>query len=240
MSKGKKQPNWNTVMTEVEVTSVLNWFNHNQTTRFAKKEFVRYLKEKQLCDSKYLKKDFDIIATDGFIASLLLQGYTLPEKSLIYFNKGVKEYINQLIEDYEEPKPKKQVSGHSNLDYKLGMVEHEIDNFFDNWESDFEPRAFLVGNKIGPNKAREYAKFYQKVLDELEESFTGKSKELKEAYSFAGKRSLNKYKKFLQKIISEFTEYSTTNRKPRKKKVKTKKSVVSKTQASLDSHLRNL
>ena len=91
MSKSKKQPNWNTVMTEVEVTSVLNWFNHNQTTRFAKKEFVRYLKEKQLCDKKYLKKDFDIIATDGFIASLLLQGYTLPEKSLTYFNKGVSE-----------------------------------------------------------------------------------------------------------------------------------------------------
>ena len=113
-------------------------------------------------------------------------------------------------------------------------------NFFDNWDSDFEPRAFLVGNKIGPNKAREYAKFYQKVLDELEESFTGKSKELKEGYSFAGKRSLNKYKKFLQKIISEFTEYSVTNRKPRKKKVKTKKSAVSKTQASLDSHLRGL
>ena len=235
-----KQPDWDKIMDESTMIHALNWFNLNRTTKFAKKEFVSYLKDNKLCDVKYLKKDFLVIATDGFVASLLRQGYTIPAKSMVYFDRSVKQHVHDLIERHESSKPKKNGNGkNGDLDWTLGLVEHEVDRFFDNWESDFEPSAFLVGNKIGPNKARQYAKFYQKSLDELLESFEGKSKDLKEGYSFAGKRYLNKYKKFLEKIIKEFTEYSVRNRKPRRKK-SISSNGGSVTQASLETHIRKL
>jgi len=227
-------------MDELTMIHALNWFNLNQTTKFAKREFVNYLKDNKFCDEKYLKKDFDIIATDGYVAALLRTGYTLPARSMTYFNRSVKECIQNLINRYETPKSKKpNGNGNGQLDWTLGLVEHELDQFFVGWESDFDMNSFLRGNKIGPNKAREYARHYQQSLDELLESFDGKCKQLKEAYSFAGKRYLNKYRKFLEKIIKECTEYSTKNRKPRRKKVKSS-TAASVTQASLDSHIKEL
>ena len=54
-----KQPDWPNDLDESGLIRSLNWFNSNRTTRFAKKEFVNYIKSNKLCDDKYLKQDFD-------------------------------------------------------------------------------------------------------------------------------------------------------------------------------------
>ncbi|SVD60377.1 uncharacterized protein METZ01_LOCUS413231, partial [marine metagenome] len=43
-----KQPDWGKVMSESTLIHALNWFNLNQTTKFAKKEFSNYLKDNKL------------------------------------------------------------------------------------------------------------------------------------------------------------------------------------------------
>ena len=259
-----KQPDWTVDLDELGLIRSLNWFNLNRTTKFAKKEFVNYIKSNKLCDDKYLKQDFDFVATDGFVSSLLSQGFSIPHNSLIYFNRNIQETINSMIEKYNakanSSRPKIVDNG-PKVDLILGLVEHEIDNFFDDFSSDFSMIEFLISNGVGVNIAKRYGKYYQKYLDELFESFDKKCKQLKEGYSFAGKRQLNKYAKFLQEIIQDCETYASTRRKPRrslgkkisgqklgkklgKKKTRQKldkeKLAVSSTQANLDSNLKKL
>ena len=120
---------------------------------------------------------------------------------------------------------------------------------------------FLISNGVGVNIAKRYGKHYQKYLDELFESFDKKCRQLKEGFSFAGKRQFNKYAKFLQEIIQDCETYASTRRKPSrslgkkisgqklgkklgKKKTRQKldkeKLAVSSTQANLDSNLKKL
>ena len=259
-----KQPDWTVDLDELGLIRSLNWFNLNRTTKFAKKEFVNYIKSNKLCDDKYLKQDFDFVATDGFVSSLLSQGFSIPYSSLIYFNRNIQETINSMIEKYNDTAKSsrpKIVDNGPKVDLILGLVEHEIDNFFDDFSSDFSLIEFLISNGVGVNISKRYGKHYQKYLDELFESFDKKCRQLKEGYSFAGKRQLNKYAKFLQEIIQDCETYASTRRKPRrslgkkisgqklgkklgKKKTRQKldkeKLAVSSTQANLDSNLKKL
>lgn len=259
-----KQPDWAVDLDELGLIRSLNWFNLYRTSRFAKKEFVNYIKSNKLCDDKYLKQDFDFVATDGFVSSLLSQGFSIPHSSLIYFNRNIQETINGMIEKYNDKakssKPKIVDNG-PKVDLILGMVEHEVDSFFNGFSSDFSMIEFLISNGVGVNIAKRYGKHYQKCLDELLESFDKKCKQLREGYSFTGKRQLNKYAKFLQEIIQDCETYASTRRKPRrslgkkisiqklgkklgKKKTRQKldkeKLAVSSTQANLDSNLKKL
>ena len=259
-----KQPDWTVDLDELGLIRSLNWFNLNRTTKFAKKEFVNYIKSNKLCDDKYLKQDFDFVATDGFVSSLLSQGFSIPHSSLIYFNRNIQETINSMIEKYnanaKSSRPKIVDNG-PKVDLILGLVEHEIDNFFDDFSSDFSMIEFLISNGVGVNIANMYGKHYQKYLDELFESFDKKCRQLKEGYSFAGKRQLNKYAKFLQEIIQDCETYASTRRKPRRslgkkisgqklgkklgkkktrQKLDKKKLEVATTQANLDSNLKKI
>jgi hypothetical protein len=254
MAIAKKQPDWAVDLDESGLIRSLNWFNSNRTTRFAKKEFVNYIKSNKLCDDKYLKQDFDFIPTDGFVSSLLSQGFSIPHSSLIYFNRNIQETINSLIEKYnsKDKTRAKIVDNGPKVDLTLGLVEHEVDDFLEDFSSEFKMFSFLSGNGIGVNISRNYGKHYQKYLDELLESFDKKCKQLEEGYSFAGKRELNKYVKFLEEIIQDCETYASTRRKPRQKlgkkvskkktrqKLGKKKLEVATTQANLDSNLKKI
>ena len=256
-----KQPDWPNDLDESGLIRSLNWFNSNRTTRFAKKEFVTYIKSNKLCDDKYLKQDFDFIPTDGFVSLLLSQGFSIPYTSMKYFNKNIQETINGLVKKYEDNVTTKIVFNGPKVDSVLGLVEHEVDGFLEDFSSEFKMISFLSGNGIGVNISRKYGKHYQKYLDELLESFDKKCKQLKEGYSFAGKRQLNKYVKFLEEIIQDCETYASTRRKPRQtlgkrlsgqklsKKVSKKNSIqklgkkkleVATTQANLDSNLKKI
>ena len=247
-----KQPDWPNDLDESGLIRSLNWFNSNRTTRFAKKEFVNYIKSNKLCDDKYLKQDFDFIPTDGFVSLLLSQGFSIPYTSLKYFNKNIQETINGLVKKYEDNVTTKIVFNGPKVDSVLGLVEHEVDEFLEDFSSEFNMISFLSGNGIGVNISRKYGKHYQKYLDELLESFDKKCKQLKEGYSFAGKRQLNKYVKFLEEIIQDCETYASTRRKPRRtlgkrlsgqklsKKKTRQKLDIATTQDNLDSNLKRL
>ena len=258
-----KQPDWAVDLDELGLIRSLNWFNLNRTTKFAKKEFVNYIKSNKLCDDKYLKQDFDFVATDGFVSSLLSQGFSIPHSSLIYFNRNIQETINSMIEKYnsKDKTRAKIVDNGPKVDLTLGLVEHEIDDFLEDFSSDFSMIEFLAGNSVGVNIAKRYGKFYQKYLNEVLESFDKKCRQLKEGYSFAGKRQLNKYVKFLEKVIQDCETYASSRRKPRRtlgkkisgqklgkklgkkisgQKLDKKKLDIASTQANLDSNLKRL
>ena len=175
-----KQPDWPNDLDESGLIRSLNWFNSNRTTRFAKKEFVNYIKSNKLCDDKYLKQDFDFIPTDGFVSLLLSQGFSIPYTSLKYFNKNIQETINGLVKKYEDNVTTKIVFNGPKVDSVLGLVEHEVDEFLEDFSSEFKMISFLSGNGIGVNISRKYGKHYQKYLAHQIFSYKGHSSMLQE------------------------------------------------------------
>ena len=230
MQKSRKtvEPNFETPLSETGLLRALQWYNINSNSKKSKSYLVSYLRSIKSPMTTTIEKhvhESQMINTCGYVARLLGRGIEIPEGSLEYFKKGVKEIYDRGLELKEEtdnappqpiPQPKPKIP---QLDMKFGEVLHEIDEYINSEckKSDFRIKKWLAGHRLNKKYAKSCANEIQKEVDFINGALDG-DKELREAYSVYNKPSLRRLGKFLEGMVNDCLEYAKPA--PRRKKVK--------------------
>lgn len=223
------------VLTEIDLIKYYNWCHAHFESEDAKK-FVLKMHPKIAC---VLDKHHPaLFVTLGWISRIMEFGGILPIRTLTWY----KDKLNKLsrVEVSFDTKEEIPVMNQgqviqSNLarqfDDVMSDFEKEIDNFWINKSTTFNPYTYLVSNEVKGFHAAKIAEYYTSHLEEVTAVLRGTDEELLAAYRVTPEVVLKKYKVFLETIINDCARMSINAkiaRKPRKKKVKTASQLTSK------------
>ena len=118
------------------------------------------------------------------------------------------------------------------MDSVAGLLEYEIDKFMDRG---FKPNGLSVtkllqSQKVSQKETKEVIKHFTTLRNEVNEVIEAPDKDLKESYKYLKKPQLRRFLKFMDGILDECNTHIASSKKPRK----------SKTQATLDKHIKEL
>lgn len=252
---GHEERYQNKVMTTSDLISAYNWYNYEYDHSDAKSYTIEWLKtqtqKQQNNDAKmadFIKKvssarDYNF-RTLGWICRLLSLGAKLPQSSLGFRDKRLREiYTSVGIDDevYETKKPTRTAEEKARdiLAETVGTIEVAIDKFVtDGCISTFKPYDFFQSKALKYAELKHIVSYYKPLVAEVNEAIKKPDQQLKEAYRQFKKLQLKKYCEFLELIIvdanrmMDFTMTqavaSVKNKKPRKKKIKTPEQLTNK------------
>ena len=242
-----KEPTFDRPLTQIVLTSTLNWYNNNRTSNDARKYLHEYCKRE--INSKLTISDiskWSYLATDGWVSRLLTNGVEFPfDNAKVQHNARIKRYIRVAREETVELKPKEKVENTvaptvmPRGDSILAQLEHEVDQFvFNNCKPKFDFAKWLVAKDVKQKDANDIKRWAKMFIRHLDEVITLKpDKQLKEGYSNFSKPQLKRLHKWYQTMYDESEVFIKSNRKPRKK---VNGNGGSETQASLEGHLTTL
>jgi hypothetical protein len=216
---------------------VINWMAANNYTKDQIKKFKT-------------TKDWRCSATMGAIAANLLRGMPTLRKDFndgkdtaAWLRKEIDRVISDGVSDLEpevnvETNPSAYVPSVQDRlrEASLRMTE-EIEDAIENFQTDpdqFEPKAFkllnlLKGKQAKAAHARIIRDLYKRDLSELQEAYTSKDEQLKEAYSHLSKKNMKKIIDFYNDLVSAcdmLGQEAKVNRKPRAKKAVSKDKLI--------------
>ena len=236
----------------IDIIRFYNWYNYNNDSDDAKGYVADYLKS-QVKDKKmnastskkfkaFIKAlpqiDANKLRTIGWNCRNLSRGGTLPETIESKMWSTLEALCASVV--VEEPKEESAIvepviSIQSRVEAKaadvIASLEEEVDKFIRSGVPDFDVAAWMRASAIKPAIAKKVGEYYQPLYSELYDAYVGKDADLKEAYKGWKRPALKKYMEFIKSIISTSETFATVvkvSRKPRKKKVKPAKDIVSK------------
>ena len=241
----KKDPVQNQQLDTLGILKALNHYNLHSNKKEAKKFLAEYLTEQGkttflLKDLKHLK-DEDFQESTGYVARILTQGNSIPEISEENFEQQVRDIgykIQKSMMELPDQKPKKVtgVMADPILEYdefcaRYGDIEFQIDVAIqDSFKHlDFDISKWLEGHKTKPKDIEYMIAQFTNLLSEIQETISGKDKDLNEGYACYTKPQMKRYAKMLEGWIQECEQHLNTpksTRKPRKKKIKTPEQLV--------------
>lgn len=220
-------------------SNVINWMGRNDYSKDQIKQFKA-------------TKDWRCSGTMGAIAGNLNRGMPAARDD---FNDGrdsavwLKSEINRVLTEGAndvEPDVKSNDAPAANVpsiqdrlrEASLRMTD-EIEDAIEKFQADpdtFEPKAFkflnlLKGKQAKAAHARIIRDLYKRNLNELQEAYSSKDEQLKEAYSHLSKKNLKKILDFFNDLISAcemLGQEAKVNRKPRAKKAVSKDKLIAK------------
>ena len=219
-------------LTQVEITNAYNWYNYMCESKEGKDFLITYLKNTERAkDLKAVRSipDKFIPSTVCWIARMRSQGAVLPEKTKEYFNSRLKEAISDGQRRAQNEQPE-QEDGSGNEPRKLTIqermaiqydqlacsVEVEIDNFLDNWDSNFAMFDWMQANEVSQQHAKA---LFDKYNPELEDIEKGYHKQVDGYEGYKGDH-LQKLYGFFVMIVEDIEQYMNNKKKVRKTKVK--------------------
>ena len=234
--KNKRQdPDWKDSLNKTEFSHALNWLNINRNTNDAMRYLQTYLKKNH--DIKVSINDLKnsrISTTIGYVAGLVNSGSEIPKISQDSFLKGINEALKNIKEPLPEvvSAPVKRRTPMVQMDSVAGLLEYEIDKFMDRG---FKPNGLSVtkllqSQKVTQKEAKGIINHFSSLRDEVNEVIEAPDKDLKESYKYLKKPQLRRFLKFMDGILDECNTHIASSKKPRK----------SKTQATLDKHIKEL
>ena len=234
--KNKRQdPEWKDSLNKTEFSHALNWLNINRNTNDAMRYLQTYLKKNH--DIKVSINDLKnsrISTTIGYVAGLVNSGSEIPKISQDSFLKGINEALKNIKEPLPEvvSAPVKRKTPMIQMDSVAGLLEYEIDKFMDRG---FKPNGLSVtkllqSQKVTQKEAKGIINHFSSLRDEVNEVIEAPDKDLKESYKYLKKPQLRRFLKFMDGILDECNAHIASSKKPRK----------SKTQATLDKHIKEL
>lgn len=220
-------------------SKVIDWMGRNDYSKDQIKQFKS-------------TKDWRCSGTMGAVAANLIRGM-IPVRS--DFNEGkdsaawLRKEIDRVINDGRlDVEPEIKVddtpavyvpSVQDRLREASLRMTDEIEDAIEKFQTDpdgFDPKAFkllnlLKGKQAKAAHARIIRDLYKRNLDELQEAYTTKDEQLKEAYSHLSKKNLKKIIDFYNDLISAcdmLGQEAKVNRKPRAKKAVSKDKLIAK------------
>lgn len=246
MNKKNKVPKFDT-SDSLGVMKALNWYNVNSNRKESRKYLLDFLLSMQLkSDLANIKRipENELSTTYGYVAKLLLDGYTLPDAEQQRFDGYIVELSKQglnvqpesakkAVEKHQKDPSTKPWNYYTDVNSYIGEVEHQIDVFLHNdYRSDFSMYEFL---KTLPGLINKHPKIleikdvYLKHLKEILSAYEKTDTDLVEAYGYIPRRGLKRYVNFMETIVSDCDKYASylkPKRKPRKSKTPNKMKMV--------------
>lgn len=239
------EPVWDgSPVTKVAMMRALNWYSLRCKASDGQNYLVSWMKHNQ-----YSKNDIRLAegmnpeflpSWLGWRARMYMQGLDKTdgrEMFLTRLDEVLKLQSMKKDETVQKVKPKTrrpnvQDAIREKTHEILGQVEEFVDeiaegNFKRKIDVDFY--VWMKKNEIKQIYAPKIAAFYQNVVDELKEVST--DKQLKEAYSGWSARQLKNQLAFFEMIVADATRFSEAKRKqrkPRRRKAKTKAQLLTK------------
>jgi hypothetical protein len=219
-----------------QLTQAYNWYNYMCETKEAKEFLVEYLKNtNRTADLRAVRAipDKFIPSTICWIARMRSQGAILPDKTKNYFETRLQEAISdgQRRAENEQPEPEDGMGNEPKkptvqdrmaalYDHLACQVEVKIDDFLDNWKSEFSMFDFLQANEVSQQIAKQLHDKYNPELEDIELAYHGKV----EGYEGYTKDHLEKLYGFYVMLVEDIEQYQNNKkktRKPRKPKTMT-------------------
>lgn len=229
------EPTVESIKTNADLVVALNWYNYSCTQKDYIPWVYKYMKDNNFSASDISAAkslpDWKISSTSAFIFRMIANGTVIPQDIV---DRAVSRITNVLatatasaavVKETNVPVLKKvSVADRvkeriSNL---IGDLEEEVDRFCVNYESDFKPYDWMKKNQLGAIHAKRVAEYYAPLREELA--------------SYPDDIGLTKIKtkKFLAFVDSiidganSIAQVRKAVRRPRKVRLKTAASVVTK------------
>lgn len=204
----------------------LNWYNYMASDDQSRDWFFTYVKK------NYSKNDIALLRrlpkwkiskTLGNVARILLNGNTLPQSNMDYFNDSVKALLieSSAIRDETDEQPKTVVSIQDRVQAKIYQLITECEEALDA-DSKLDIYEWLVGKEATAQAASAIRDFYAKGLGDHEpDEFD--TREMKKA-----REELKKYWENFVLLVDRYinNKKAVKVRKPREKKVKSAVDIV--------------
>ena len=208
------------------LSHAFNFYNQDRDKKDARAYLKQYAKVKSL-DTKGIDgvSDNQISTTYGWTARLLLNGNALIPKHVEQLETYIKSLKSDTVVKVVEDKPARP----SVRDYMqdkiaevIGELEGNVDSFIKE-EKEFDLYNYLQANSIPKPYCKDIEEWARKRGAEFADVYHTTDKELKEAYSFIGRRQLAGIIKMFAAFIvdlEKYAQFKKANRKPRVTKVK--------------------
>lgn len=233
------EPKYTKELTELELMKALNWYSQNKDTKDAYKYASDYFKKNLKTDIGDTIKEYP--STFGWLCRIVSNGGSLSIKNQVYFDDKVEEIKNAVLQAKKKPKavePKVSTpvtSIQERMGEKIAEVAGELEGSIDDYVlSNFEkmPSPYgLMHDKTKGAYVPKIIEIFKKHRSEFDEAVTSTDEQVREGYSNFTKAQLKKLVAYCDLIITDamrFAEQAKTNRKPRKRKVKSPDELVKK------------
>ena len=229
-----------------------NWYNYMWDRNKSMLVLISYAKKAGYKNAGKFKKML-VPPTLAYIAQGLERGVKFPDhknypdegsagwqkhlhEELKTYNKKAHNLYNvylgqELVDPEKVVKKRKTVQEH--IDAKVQSILGEVDHAIDVWDVEpFDMYKYLTSLETSAAVAKKIPEQYQELIDEVKEARDGKSKQLKEAYSYLSKSEKNDFINFVTRIQTDSLRYAE-NHKPVRKAKKPK-------QISAEDKVKNL
>ena len=214
---------------KVDISKALNWYNSRWDEKTYFKTIREYLKHADLTEysTAVSKANMHDIRIPAIIGRLIMREQHVEFHHVQHLMDRLEELKNRFDADAEPGEQRARVSIQekiaSNAQTLAAPIEVEIDNFIKNGcKSEFSMNAYLSSNNVSGVVAKKIGEIFEPTLRELDEAILG-DEDLKEGYSFLGRRGLTKFREFMASIVSACAQQvvsAKAQRKPRARKAK--------------------
>lgn len=239
------EPKYETLESNSELASALNWYSSNKDKKTALKYLADYAKKNKIKGRIDTSKSF---ITTGFLCRLVTNGTKLSDAIMATLKSDVvKLYSLEESTDTVVEKVIPTVSIQDRVAEKVSEIIGELEGSIDDYilsEFKKEPSPYgIMHDKAKAMHAAKIIEWFKKVRLEYDEVLNTDDPLLKEGYSNFSKNELKKLVAYCDSIITDamkITDESKAGRKPRKKKTKTPEQLVAKIQLLAESEEFNL
>jgi hypothetical protein len=225
------------VCSKLELTSALNWYSNNRDTKNAQKYIAEYFKKSKLVLNA--SKAESASNTFGWLCRMVSRGFILDNESKVQFDDKVKQYT-AVKEKIKTVSPEKVTSTNvisiqDRVKQKTleiaGEIDYSIDELITSHFKTVRSPLAIMQDRVKAAHAKIIIELYKKEREEIQESLDTDEEQLLEGYGRYSKLQLRKLLSYYDQIINDAVKLSSdakSNRKTRKRKVKTPEQLVSK------------
>jgi hypothetical protein len=222
------------VLTQIEMITALNWYTANRDTKASMKYVQDYFKKNKIkLDTQVAESELN---TFGWVCRIVTRGGVLTELHQQWFDDRIKRHTlsgNKTESIQKETSNVISIQDRINqkVDEIVGELEGSVDDFIlSGFKKTPSPHA-IMQDKVKSVHANKIVDIFKKNRSEIQEVIDTDDDQLKEGYSNFTKLQLKKLLGYYDLIINEaikLSDEAKSTRKPRKRKIKTPDQLVSK------------
>ena len=209
-----------------DLTAAYNWYNYMYELDKARDWLLEYMKkngfEKAQIECVKICSKYKIPTTIGWQARIMMNGNTLPERSMDFFNQQLdllfaegERLKSEETTDVVKPTIDIQARVRDKANFIITNIEEELDLIMDGKE--FSMYSFCQANQLNAQVLNIIADYYRPQWEEIKSN----DEQVKEAFGKRQKFWLNFWNNFFSDIDRFLNNKKAIKvRKPREKKVK--------------------
>lgn len=197
----------------LQYSTAFSWYNYFFDEAKYKKYLSNYMAPSYTEEEIRILRKTTLQSVFYAIARMKMLGWNLPGKFTQKLNDKIKDVISGYVEVQEEkPAPVNIQARVRDRQYMLiAVFELELDQFFQNYESKFNPYDYLNKMQVPPIHASAVSQHYEKLLKEMESIDT--DADIKYGYRNLTKKQFKNYREFVKLIVDDANRWTNNKKK---------------------------